>query len=379
MLETWHWLQEEGEALLGAVGQEAAIDPATIQRLRKDWPAPAVSAAIELVSARRKASTKFTYSDRLFADLVGVEQATSQAVADHKAARFKQAGITSIDDLCCGIGGDAMSLAQVADVTLIDADPLRTWMAKQNVQAATGKQVHAQIADVTQLDLRDRSVHLDPARRTDARRIHQYEDYQPGPDFIEDLLTRCPDSAVKLGPGVDLDALPPGEIEMIEENNTLVQAVLWSGKLVQHQRSATVLPAGETISGSPEFVPVAEVRDYLYAVRPCVERAGLVGNLCTQTGAQSTHPQLGLLTADQPVTSPFLTAFRHLHTLPWRQKKVKDWLNQHDAGLVEIKTRGGAVNPDPLQRQLRGTGTTAYTLFILRYDDRVITHITQRL
>ena len=379
MIETWQWLREEGDALLRAVAEQDQLDAAAITRLRKLAPPEAVTAAIELTHARRKGAHKFPNAARLWADTPGMEQATDHAVAHHKAARFQQAGITHIHDLCCGIGGDAMALASIADVTLIDNDPLRIWMAQQNVRTAIGREVESHTADVTTRDLQNQSIHLDPARRAGARRLHHYEDYQPGPDFIADLLARCPDSAIKLGPGVDLDALPPGEVELIEHDNTLVQAVLWSGRLARSERAATVLPAGQTLTGSPEYIPVAEPADYLFAVRPCVERAELIGNLCTQTQSSSTHPRLGLLTADHLIDSPFLTPFRHLETMPWREKKARQWLAEHDGGAVEIKTRGGAVNPDPLQLRLRGQGQTPHTLFILRYDDRLLCHITQRL
>jgi len=47
--------------------------------------------------------------------------------------------------------------------------------------------------------------------------------------------------------------------------------------------------------------------------------------------------------------------------------------------VVEVKTRGRAVNPDALQKRLRGTGRTTFTVFIYRHEQRLLAHITRRL
>ncbi len=379
MIDRWQQLLTHEAELLAHAAAMEAFDPAGVARLRKRWDAPLVSCAIELVCARRKAQAKFDGADRLVADVAGVEQATGGRVAAYKAGRFVEAGVEGLHDLCCGIGGDAMALAKHMAVTLVDRDPLRVWMAQRNVEAVTGREPGAIVADVATLGLRDEVFHLDPARRRGDRRTHRYEDYQPGPAFIDNLLTRCPDGAVKLGPGVELDALPAGEVEMISDGGTLVQAVLWCGRLVRHERAATLLPAGVTLAGAPMRIPIGRPGKYLHTVDPAVERAGLIGNLCEKLGVVATHPKLGLLTGDGPLDSPWVTGFEHVASMPWRLEKVGRYLAERDAGLVEVKTRGGAVDPDVVQKQLRGAGGTPYTLFVLRYDQRVVAHVARRL
>jgi len=49
------------------------------------------------------------------------------------------------------------------------------------------------------------------------------------------------------------------------------------------------------------------------------------------------------------------------------------------AGVVEVKTRGGAVDPDRAQRRLRGPGETPFTVFVLRWDRQIIAMVTRRL
>jgi len=380
-MSTWREFLETYQPLLDAAAKRDAFDdPATVMRLRKLGDAEAVRRAIDLTLARRKAAAKFEHADRLVLDTDATQQATSADVAQHKAMRFSTRGVANVVDLCCGIGGDAMALAHIADVTVIDRDPDRAWAARHNVGLVTGRTCPAAAADVATLNLRDRAFHLDPARRSGERRLHVYEDYQPGPAFIGQLLDRCPTGAIKLGPGVDIEALPDGELEFISEAGTLVQAVLWTGQLRDHERSATVMPAGVTLAGTPDHVPpIAPMGDYLLAIDPAVERASLIAALCEQLGAACVHPALGLLTADAPIGSPFVVTYRHLETLAWRPRKVRDWLAANDGGIVTIKTRGKAVDPDTVQADLRGEGATPYTLFILRHDQQVLCHITQAM
>lgn len=375
------WLAEN-EALVRAAargGLNRLDDPAAVASLRERAAAPDVRLAIELVAARQRAAGKLDRAEQLLLDNLGAEQATSTPVARHKAKRFAAGGVGAVVDLCCGIGGDAMALAQVADVTLIDRDPARAAMGRFNVQRVAGKRCAAAAADATTLAPGDRAFHLDPSRRAADRRTHRYADYQPGPAFIQMLAASGAAGAIKLGPGVAIDALPPGEVEFISERRTLVQAVLWTGRLSHHRRCATCLPAGACLAGEPGEPPYAPLGRFLHTVDAAVERADLLNVLCDQLGVAAVHPKLGIVTADRSVRSAWLTPFELIQTMPWRPKRVKQWLAAHDAGIVEVKTRGKAVDPDRAQRELRGEGDSPFTVFVLRYDRRVVAHITRRL
>jgi hypothetical protein len=201
-----------------------------------------VSVAVELGDARRRGFAKFgARVNSIVADVQGMEMATASAAGAHKARRFAEAG-HPVTDLCCGIGGDAMALVDAGvSVVGVDSSEVRAWMCAQNAGCGTV------VADAGEVDVGG-AYHLDPARRSaDGTRRWRLEDLEPGPALIERLAGR--DGAVKLGPGVDLDLLPPGEVEMISERGTLTQAVLWTGSLARAARRATVLPAGMSIGG----------------------------------------------------------------------------------------------------------------------------------
>lgn len=386
-LDTWQRLMEPRCAEL--VSTAMACEPgnvAAIAGLRRTWPAPLVRCALELAEARRRGTAKFPQADELVADRIGMEQATSAIVADHKAERFRQSGIEHVKDLCSGIGGDAMSLARVANVEAFELDPVRCWMTECNARCPS------RVADVTALDLDSDVVHFDPSRRrasgtSKRQRSWSLDDYEPGSAFLEGLVRSTPSGATKLGPGADLsrvEILSPDEheVELISEHGRLTQAVLWHGRLAWHrdQRTATKLPDGVQLTGMPSgHLPSArEIGRYLYVADPAAERAALLGLLCERHAVSELHPGLGILTGDQWTDTPWLRSFEIVESGPWRVRSVKRQLFKLDAGVVEVKTRGKAVDPDVAQRQLRGEGDQRLTVFVLRMGQSLVALVTRR-
>ena len=240
------------EAAVDLLGSCESPHPSDIERLRREYDASFIPLALDLARARLRARTKFPESaGRLVADPVGVEQATSELVATHKAERFATAPGMPVLDLCCGIGGALMSLASDDPrVTGVDLDPARAFMAGRNAGCPTIT------ADVSDVDVTDHLVHLDPARRdADGRRRHDYGQLIPPPELCERLLDTARGGALKLGPGVALDELPAAdrEVEIVNERGTLVQAILWTGVLARHPGSRTVtrLPGGASFTAAP--------------------------------------------------------------------------------------------------------------------------------
>lgn len=362
-------------------------DPAGISRLRRNWPPGLVSAAVELATARGKGRAKFPGAQGLMADVEGMEMATSEAVAAHKAARFARLPrARPLLDLCCGIGGDAMAFVSAGlDVIAVDRDPVRAWMAAKNSGCP------AVAADTADISLRS-PFHIDPGRRGGSRRVFRLDDYRPGPGFLEVLIGTATHGAVKLSPGIDhdeLDRLPalrrtPGELEFIGENERLPQAVLWTGDLAGAERRATLIsPSGTvSLSGRSGEPPVGPRLGLLFTVAPPAERARLVHLLCRRHGIHAIHPSIGILTGPEPVASPWLTPFELLAEMPWHEdspRRVLSWLAEHRAGVVEVKTRGGATDPARAQKILRCEGDTRFTVFVLRFDRSVKALVTRRV
>src|SRR5690606_30040323 len=101
---------------------------------------------------------------------LGLEQATDEVVAQYKAQRFS-AG-EPIADLCCGVGGDLVALAQRGPVAGVDANPAVALLAEANCRALAHASSVRVLADRAETcDLPDIAAwHIDPDRRATGRR-----------------------------------------------------------------------------------------------------------------------------------------------------------------------------------------------------------------
>jgi len=378
-LQTWQWADSDESAPLREV---IAAEPSVSQlsRLRKEWSPEQIAVITELAMARKKARTKFPgNADRLFAHREGVEMASSARSAAHKAARFAAAlppGAPLLD-ACCGIGGDTIALAQAGlDVTALDLDERRAWMASTNAgcPSITG--------DIREHAPAIAAIHIDPARRTGAKRTRTLDDFEPPFDDIASLAERAEIGAIKLNPGVHADGLPAGELEIISERGSLTQGVLWTGETAKQERRATLLASdGSThsIAGSPDRSGDAHPIDaFIHTMDPSLERADLVPAFLAQSGLLQLHPGTGLLTSPGLSESAWTTSFRVLDERAWSPRTVKAALRDLDARIVTVKTRAGVVNPDKLSRQFKGTGHRDLVVFVLPIGDRVRAITTQR-
>ncbi len=410
------------DALLSAAAACDVREVSAVARLRKVCDdAAVVRAALAMVAARAKAPRKFgTDAARLFADVEGVEQATSRDAARPKAARFARlvdAGYRGpVLDLGCGIGADAMALrgAGVADVVAVDIDPVRAAMAASNAK------VSAVVADMGSdaMEVRGRLIHLDPARRrrlsneSASRRTFALEDLEPSPAVLRRLIERSAGAAVKLSPGMEAaavrEALGEGEACFTSEPaglgqgeaRKLTQATWFTGALRERpavseaasRRAVCVQGDGRwrEVCGEPvdaRDLPVAKLGRFLVVPDPAVERAELLHRL----GLATRWPGLGLLTGDRVPgddVAGLCRGFEVVAEMPWRVEKVKRWLAEHrrgHGGVVEaVKTRGQAVDPDAVLRQLRwgnqasaASEGAALVVFVLRLGSPVVAIVTR--
>lgn len=371
-LETWQWAAlDDAAPLREAI--EAVPSLNQLVKLRQRWSPDQVAVVSELFEARVKARTKFPdHADRIIADREGLEMASSSRTAAHKAARFREilGANAAVVDACCGIGGDTIALVNAGlAVTAIDLDERRAWIAGTNANCTH------RTGDIRDIDAGTHAIHIDPARRTDKGRTRSPDAFEPPLTDIESFIANAPLAAIKLNPGVHADLLPPGELEIISERGILTQAVLWAGEESPDYRRATLLTAdgsAHTLLGEPDRASdIHPIGPWLYTIDPSIERADLIPAFLNTTSIEPVHPGTGLFTSDAPVESPWLTPFRVERDMPWNPKRVRAALRELDAGIVTVKTRAQAVNPDQESKRLRGTGDRPMTVFVLPIANRI--------
>jgi len=339
-------------------------------------PADLVAAALTQAALRRRAAGKFgPDAAAMFFTRAGLEQATRAPVAARRAVRLKDSGVRHAADLCCGIGADTLAMARAGlRVTAVDADPLTAAVAAANMSAlGLADRVDVRCADATTVDLGDvDAVFCDPARRADGsgRRTFDPRAYSPPWDFVLGLADRVPATVLKLGPGIDHALIPADpEAEWVSVDGDLVEAALWFGPLADVPRRATVL-RGDTATGltgtGAEPARVGEVRRFLYDPDPAVVRAHLVAAFASTVDAELADPRIAYCYADRALSTPYSRCFEVLHLMPFSLKRLRTALRDREIGVLEIRKRGSALEPEKLRRDLRLAGAGTATLVLTR-------------
>ncbi|MCX5331981.1 class I SAM-dependent methyltransferase [Streptomyces sp. NBC_00140] len=369
-------LTPEGRALLDTVRDTAPADElAVATRLRREHPAELVSAALGQARLRQRAAVKFGAEDagRMFFTPNGVEQSTRASVATYRAQRLRELGVTSVADLCSGIGGDAIALARAGiRVLAVDHDPLTAAAARANADAlGLAGLIEVREADVTDIDTAPYdAVFVDPARRSSKRgRIFDPEAYSPPLSWAIDTALKAPHAALKIAPGIPHETVPAeAEAEWISDGGDVKEAVLWFGTAPGAVR-ATLLPGPRTLLGrglaDPEVRPVGR---YLYEPDGAVIRAHLVAEVAEDLEGGLVDATIAYVTADELRATPYATAYEITDQLPFSVKKLKALLRERGVGILTVKKRGSAVEPEELRKKVlpKPYGAKSATVFLTR-------------
>lgn len=359
-------------------------DPLAIQEaFRGMFPKKIAEALGELSALRRRATTKFSRGLDMFFTKEQLQQSSSEAVARHRAERFRRAGAEEVWDPCCGIGADAIALALAGiRVHASDREPSAVHFALAN----TSEYGVAERIDVRELDCAAAPAEvgpgllfLDPSRRRGSRRIMSPAEWSPDPASVAHLLEGRPGAGVKLSPAVDLDVLlatypEPGEIEVISLRGEAKETIFWYGCLAGAEpRRATALPSGESYAGPPR--PQADSGDfgaYFYDPDPALVHAGLLGAFAAEHGLRTVDPEIAYLTGDTAVLSPFLDSFRVLAIETLDPRRMRKLLRDLEVGSLEVRKRGIAERQLALEQRLlpQSFGARRATLLAARVGDR---------
>ncbi|WP_332110676.1 methyltransferase domain-containing protein [Streptomyces gossypiisoli] len=366
-------LTPEGRALLDEVrGTDPTQELAVATRLRRDHPADLVSAALGQARLRQRAVAKFGAADaeRMYFTPNGVEQSTRASVATYRARRFGELGVTSVADLCCGIGGDAIALARAGiRVLAVDRDPLTAAAARANAEAlGLAGLIEVREADVTEVDVSAYdAVFVDPARRGGRGRIFDPEAYSPPLSWAVRVATTAPHAALKVAPGIPHEAVPDAaEAEWISDGGEVKEAVLWFGTEPGLVR-ATLLPGPRTLRSrglpNPAVRPVGR---FLYEPDGAVIRAHLVAEVAVELDGGLIDGTIAYVTADELRPTPYASAYEITDQLAFSVKKLKALLREREVGILTVKKRGSAVEPEELRKKVKPQGPNSATVFLTR-------------
>ncbi|WP_296665580.1 class I SAM-dependent methyltransferase [Demequina sp.] len=366
-----------GEECLALAARIGDFEPATALRLsdrlrREGRPGDLVAAAMTLAELRSEARPRLGPAAAGMAlHRAGLEQASRAVVSALHAQRFADAGCALVADLTCGLGADAMAIADRGiDVVAFELDEATAVLAAHNLrQWPRARVVHGDgLSGLAGLDAD--GVFADPARRTSRGRRHDPADYSPPLDRVLDLRHTVRSLGVKAGPGLPHEAIPDGmEAQWVSVDGAVVEVGLWAGAAARGEgHSAMVIRGGERheISGPTDRADVGPLGGWLLEPDGAVIRAGLVGVLADRIDARLIDPTIAYLTADAPVASPLARAYRVTDRLPLDVKVLARELRARDVGTVDIKKRGVDITPEQLRPRLKLKGSRRATLVLTR-------------
>ncbi len=376
----------EGLSLLEQTHYEAKADILKlVGRLRSEGHSPnLVAAVLSQSKLRRRGEAKFgEFANRMLFTEHGLEQATRLKVAALHAGRFRDAGVTHVADLGCGIGTESMALASLGlKVDAFELDEVTAAIATYNLAPFDNVKVHN--ADVTAVDTAEfDALFFDPARRELSgpkreRNLRKFDpsDFSPNFDWVLTQATLKP-TGIKLGPGHPHEGIPENcEAQWISDGGDLVECTLWFGKLARNgvARSALLLDANgvhelRSASHARLDAPTGERGEFVYEPDAAAIRSHLLGELAEQLGARLFAPEIAYLTTDGEVQSPWVRGYRVLDEMPFDRKKLKAYLRERSIGVLEIKKRGSDVVPEQLRREMSLKGENAATLIVTRVGD----------
>ncbi len=351
------------------------------KRLRAEYSPEVVRAAITQAELRVKAAGRFARAADMWFSTKGLEQATSEAVAAHKAKRFSG----TVQDFCCGIGADSVALAmQGCNVSSVDLSPVCCLMTSWNVAAhGISDRVKPICSDIADVVSRDGLLHIDPDRRpVEWRRVRRIEDCQPGLPVLLELIDEFRGGAIKLSPASNFGGkFANCEVELISLDGECREATIWFGDLAGDAPSrATVLPSGETLSAEPlsAWTNVGELGAWIYDPDPAVVRSGLVDVLAERLGLRRIDDAEEYLTGDTLVNSPFVRPFEVLENLPNNDRDVRRAFGRHEFGQAEVKCRHVPIQAEAVRRKLPMKGQSVGTLIYTRQAGRTKVVVCRR-
>ncbi len=360
-----------------AVGSEFQIQ----KQLRERYDDDLVRAALTLTDLRRRATVKFSRAGEMWFDRQGLEQATAEVVARYKSQRFSG----EVWDLCCGVGSDASALAARGQVTAIDHNPAACLRAMWNAElTGVGDRVAFECRDVSEIDVAEKLVHIDPDRRPNAfGRALRIEDYVPGLEALQGLTSKARGGAIKLSPACNFGGkFPQAEVELISLHGECKEATIWFGELVGSAPfRATVLPAGETLSGHPldTLAERSTLGAWIFDPDPSIVRAGLVDLLAETLGLRRLDEAEEYLTGDHCVGSAFVQAFEVVESLPNQEREIRHALRRSDFGPLEIKCRHIPIAAEELRRRLPRGGDRPGVLLFAREQGKARAILARRV
>ncbi|MEZ6092867.1 MAG: hypothetical protein R3C03_01320 [Pirellulaceae bacterium] len=345
----------------------------TIKRLRKTYSPQQAAMIIELVQLQNKAKVKFSLADQMLLTRVGYEQATSERLAKYKASCFPTAGV--IADICTGIGGDAIALAQGRHLIGIESQQNLTAFARHNLRVYQRSEfdIRNEMFSPGAVDSAE-MIHIDPDRRSVGRTIRP-EDFSPSlSEVIKSLGSRV--AAIKLAPasGVPHDLRKIAHREWLGESREAKQQVLW----FNHDQKANDFSTATVVRRDGSFESLTFANDETFGTVSIAKEIGsfilephaaLLAGKLNRAAARwfrlnRVGPGVAYLTGDELCETSLMSQFAVVEVVPLHLERVADTIKKRKFGKIEWKKRAVEQQTFEQLAKIKGKGDEPITAIV---------------
>ena len=357
----------------------------------------------------------------LLCDKLALEQSTAQDIGRWKAALWPHEG--SVNDLCCGMGGDSFFLPAGLKVTGVDLDENRLAMYRHNL-LAFGKDVSTKCADVREVAGNNVPTGsnsadfftIDPARRAiEGENQRDLRNLTPTLEEVVEISKHYKGGMAKLPPGYPPAEIPDStEILYLGGHSDCRECLVLFGELVKHPdtvRAVIVDKAGNTeaewtrkrdrtletldeelqekldrndslegkdrtyrTATSRSDLPLGEIGKYIAEPAPVLIRSRLFSDaaLAHDPSAHLISEGIAYVSSDKPLPAPAFTSYEILAHAEIATGAVRSMLKEHDIGKITLKLRGVKLDPDVETKRLKPKGKNSAILFYTRaYGEKI--------
>ncbi len=354
----------------------------------------------------------------LLCNKLALEQSTAQDIGRWKANLWPREG--SVNDLCCGMGGDSFYLPASLQLTGIDLDENRLAMYRHNLQAF-GKAVSTKCADARSIE-GAAFFTIDPARRAiEGENQRDLRNLTPTLEEVVEISKHYKGGMAKLPPGYPPAEIPDGtEIlylgghsdcreclvlfgELAKSPDTICAVIIdkngetaaeWTRK---RDRSLETLDEdlqekldrNDSLEGkdrtyrtatSRSDLPLGGIGKYIAEPAPVLIRSRLFSDaaLAHDQDAHLISEGIAYVSSDRMLPAPAFTSYEILAHAEIATGAVRSMLKEHDIGKITLKLRGVKLNPDAEAKRLKPKGKNSAILFYTRFHGEKIAILTRR-
>ncbi|MGC8497662.1 MAG: class I SAM-dependent methyltransferase [Thermoplasmata archaeon] len=336
----------------------------------------------ELAYSRILAKQKLSFSEQVYSDIVGIQTATPELIAEYKAKRLKT---DIIADLSCGIGIQSLFFSKYSNfVYAVDVNEKRLDFAKKNTMLFNRKNIefinNSAEDPYTITHVKDSTlIFSDPARAKN-QNIQLLENLSPSPLRIIDLYKDHKDIAFDIPAQITEDRLNfDCEKEFISIGGEIIRQSLYLGSLKKCEKSALILPGEHRLCFNHNidrnFEIVDHLENYIYELDPAITYASLIPEITREHRIKifESSKKRTLATSDSLSSSPFFkNIFVVKEIIPFETNAIKDALIKNSAKSVILKFKISDSEYWPFRNTLEKNLSGSKTLYIFKISGRAV-------